>query len=40
MDRGHSEARDKLVEMYLRGELQAVAFKSLSDRHKKIESKK
>lgn len=40
MDRGHSEAKAKLIEMYLAGELQAVAFKSLSDRLKRLESKK
>ena len=40
MDSGHIEAKDKLMEMYLKGELQAVAFKSLTDRLKKIESKK
>ena len=40
MDRGHDEAKDKLVEMHLKGELQAVAFKSLSDRLKKLEYKK
>lgn len=40
MDRGHVEAKEKLAEMYLRGELQAVAFRSISDRLKKLESKK
>lgn len=40
MDHGHSEAQEKLAEMYVRGELQAVAFKSLSERLKKLESKK
>ncbi len=40
MDNGSSEAQEKLVEMFVTGELQAVTFKSLSDRLKKLESKK
>lgn len=40
MDNGNNEAKEKLVEMFVSGELQAVAFKSLSDRLKKLESKK
>lgn len=40
MDHGNNEAKEKLVEMFVTGELQATAFKSLSDRLKKLESKK
>lgn len=40
MDHGHSEAKDTLVEMFVRGELQAEIYKSLSERLKKLESKK
>lgn len=40
MDRGHEGAREKLLEMLMTGELQATAFKALSDRLKKLESKK
>lgn len=40
MDRGHSEAKDTLIEMFVRGELQSEIYKSLSDRLKRLESKK
>ena len=40
MDQGHSEAKEKLISMYESGELQSVAFKALSERLKKLESKK
>ncbi len=40
LNHGHEGAQEKLLEMFLTGELQATAFKSLSDRLKKLESKK
>lgn len=39
MDRGHDGAKETLVEMFMRGELQAEIYKSLSERIKKLESK-
>lgn len=39
MDRGHDGAKEHLVQMYLRGELQAAAFKSLVQRVKALEKK-